>query len=164
MTITEITPLFISYQQLAVFNDGLDNPFNDWKPRHVSQGFSWRAESVSFRVPEGENCIVEVLQNSEASAFVGEPTRIILTPFVRMKDNSVTVGSITEEKRVSIGEAAKYQLFFELLPRGVYEDKQFDHGIRLRFVKDHNPVFEIRKADDEMDVSSELELVAQPAE
>ena len=160
----EIFPLFVSYQQLAVFNDGLDNPFNDWKPRHVSQGFSWRAESVSFRVPEGENYIVEVLQDSEVSVLVGEPSRIILTPFVRSRDNSVTVGSITEEKRISVDEAAKYQLCFELLPRGVYEDKQFEHGIRLRFVKDDNPVFEIRKADQEMDASSELELVAHPAE
>lgn len=161
---SEIFPLFISYQQLAVFNNSLENPFNDWKPRHVSQGFSWRAESVSFRVPEGENYIVEVLQGEEVSALMGEPTRIILTPFERIKDNSVTVGSITEERTVAIDEAPKYQLFFELLPRGVYGDKEFENGIRLRFVKEDNPVFEIRKADDEMDASSELELVAQPAE
>ncbi|KXG85090.1 competence protein ComJ [Agrobacterium bohemicum] len=160
----EIFPLFVSYQQLAVFNHSLDNPFNDWKPRHVSQGFSWRAESVSFRVPEGENYIVEVLQDSEVSALIGEPSRIILTPFLRIRDNSVTVGSITEENSILIDEAAKYQLSFELLRRGVYEEKEFEHGIRLRFVKEENPIFEIRKADDEMDASSELELVAQPAE
>lgn len=160
----EIFPLFVSYQQLAVFNHSLDNPFNDWKPRHVSQGFSWRAESVSFRVPEGENYIVEVLQDSEPSALIGEPTRIIMTPFARIKDNSITVGSITEENRVLIDEAANYQLVFELLPRGIYEDKEFEHGIRFRFVKEDNPVFEIRRADGEMDASSELELVAQPAE
>ncbi|NTF44160.1 MULTISPECIES: competence protein ComJ [Rhizobium] len=160
----EIFPLFISYQQVAVFDPNMDNPFNDWGSRHVSQGFSWRAESVSFRVPDGEGCIVEVLQGNEPSTLTGVPTREILTPFEVAKDNLVAVGSITEEHNVSIPSGAKYQLTFELLPAGVHGDNKFDHAIRFRFVKADNPIFEIRKADGEMDTSSPLDLHARPAQ
>jgi hypothetical protein len=38
----------ILYRQIAVFRSRLEHPFNDWTPRHVKQGFSWRPGSVSF--------------------------------------------------------------------------------------------------------------------
>lgn len=107
---------------------------------------------------------MEVRQNSEESALVGQPTGMFLTPFVRIRDNFVVVGSITEERRVLIDGAAKYQLFFELLPHGVQDDKKFENGIRLRFMKDDHPVFAIRRANNEMDTSSQSDLLAQPAE
>ncbi|MES5100170.1 competence protein ComJ [Agrobacterium sp. BA1120] len=160
----EVFSLFVSYQQVAVFNQSLDSPFNDWEPRHVSQGFSWRPDSVSFRVPEGENYLVEILQNDEESMFTGEPTRIILTPFECLNNDFVAVGSITEENKITIVEAEKFQLIFELLPSGIYEGEKFENGIRLRFIKDDSPMFEIQKADSEMDVSLPLNLVARPAE
>lgn len=40
--------LDISYSQLAVFQKGMENPFNDWEDTHVNQGFAWRPGSVSF--------------------------------------------------------------------------------------------------------------------
>lgn len=159
----EIFLLFVSYQQVAIFDPGLENPFNDWGPRHVSQGFSWRSESVSFRIPSGETCLVEVLHGDEPSTLNGEPSRQILTPFEVGKDKAIAVGSITEENNVSVPPGIKYQLTFELLPGGTRADLTFDCGIRLRFVNDTNPVFEIRKSDEEMDTSSPLDLHAQPA-
>jgi hypothetical protein len=159
----ELFLLFIGYQQVAVFDPALDDPFNDWGPRHVSQGFSWRSGSVSFRVPTGEMCVVEVLQGAEPSTLAGAPTRQILTPFEVEKGHTIAVGSITEENNVSVPADGKYQLSFELLPGGTHDEKKFDCGIRLRFVKENSPVFEIRKADAEMDASSPLDLHSSPA-
>jgi len=159
----ELFLLFVSYQQVAVFDPALDSPFNDWGVRHVSQGFSWRSESVSFRVPSAEMCLVEVLQGTEPSTLAGSPTREILTPFEVEKGHAIAVGSITEENNVSVPSDGKYQLTFELLPGGTRGEQKFDCGIRLRFVKENNPVFEIRKADNEMDATSPLDLHASPA-
>ncbi|MBB3649679.1 hypothetical protein FHX14_005920 [Rhizobium sp. BK619] len=160
----DIFPLFVSYQQVAVFNSNLDSPFNDWGPRHVSQGFSWRSESVSFRIPDGEMCMIEVLRDAESPTLGGVSTREILTPFELIEDNSVIIGSITDENNISILERGKYQVIFELLPGGTNELHKFDHGIRFRFVKKDDAVFEIRKADQEMDTSSPLDLHAQAAQ
>ncbi|NTJ44619.1 hypothetical protein G6L28_18655 [Agrobacterium larrymoorei] len=137
----KVFPLFVSYQQVAVFNESLDAPFNDWEPRHISQGFSWRPNSVSFRVPEGQNCVVEILQDAEESVLAGEPSRIILTSFERLTNGSIAVGSITEENKIAIFQIERFQLIFELLPNVSYDGKKIDNGIRFRFIKEDNPIF-----------------------
>ncbi|MBN9391540.1 MAG: hypothetical protein J0I20_26140 [Chloroflexi bacterium] len=48
----EIFDFYISYSQLIIFDNELEAPFNDWRPEHVAQGFSWREGSVSFRTLE----------------------------------------------------------------------------------------------------------------
>ncbi|TDK29149.1 hypothetical protein E2F50_22730 [Rhizobium deserti] len=155
--------LFVSNQQVAVFDPDLDSPFNEWRPRHVSQGFSWRAKSVSFRVPDGDMCLVEVLQGTDPTTLLGEPRRTIMAPFEVGKGSLTAVGSITEEINISVPGGVKYQLLFDLLPGGVDDDQPYDCAVRLKFVKHDDPVFEICKADDAMDTSLPIDLEAQPA-
>lgn len=49
--------LYLPYSKFCVFLSSLDQPYNDWSDRSYTQGFSWRAGSVSFRalVDEGDH-------------------------------------------------------------------------------------------------------------
>jgi hypothetical protein len=154
-------PLFVSYAQIAVFDANLDKPFNVWSDNHYLQGFSWRKESVSFAVPDGGDCFVEVTSDGEASQFAGETTREIIVPF-EAYGGPITFASISDEKTLLIGKGS-YQLKFELLPAVEVDSKKFDHGIRLIFTLDPSPVFKLIKADAEMDINAKLDLNVMPA-
>jgi Competence protein J (ComJ) len=154
-------PLLVSYAQIAVFDANLDKPFNDWNDNHYIQGFSWRKESVSFAVPDGGDCLVEVITAGEVSQFAGETTREIMVPF-ETQGGLTAFASISDEKTLLI-EKGTYQLKFELLPAMEVDSQKFDYGIRLIFTTDNSPVFKIFKADAEMDINAKLDLNATPA-
>jgi hypothetical protein len=44
-----IFQVFVGYSQLSVFDPSLSEPFNNWTPGHVVQGFAWRPGSASFK-------------------------------------------------------------------------------------------------------------------
>jgi hypothetical protein len=44
-----IFQVFVGYSQLSVFDPSLSEPFNNWTPGHVAQGFAWRPGSASFK-------------------------------------------------------------------------------------------------------------------
>jgi Competence protein J (ComJ) len=45
-----IFQVFVGYSQLSVFDPSLSEPFNNWTPGHVAQGFAWRPGSASFAI------------------------------------------------------------------------------------------------------------------
>lgn len=105
--------LSFSYAQLAVFNPKLTNPFNSWQPHHFAQGFSWRPESVSFRLlDEFGLAQIKVLLSSQIE-IDPEAIRAILVPFSVDLSNVVEIASVdhdSKEVHVSKGE---YALVFE---------------------------------------------------
>ena len=104
--------LIISYNQIAVFNSDLENPFNDWSDAQVDQGFSWRSESVSFKtLLDGVVAHVEFLVCKEFSAF---PTsiRAISVPFSCNSYGEIEVATITGAQHIFL-DPGQYQLVFE---------------------------------------------------
>jgi hypothetical protein len=158
---TNTFPIFVSYAQIAVFESHLEKPFNNWNDNHYKQGFSWRKGSVSFAVPDGGDCLVEVSVGTNESQIVGETTREIMVPF-EVTTTPTSFASIGDEKTFLI-ESGLYQLTFELIPSVQIESEKYDYAIRLLFSKEASPVFKIIKGDAEMDVSAELDLDAAPA-
>jgi hypothetical protein len=111
------TSLFVSYSQIAFFNGGLLSPFNDWTPRHVAQGFSWRSESVSFKtLVESGNVDVEFVNEGGFTPARGA-LRIISVPFFCRESASPEIASITESREVDL-EPGDHQLIFETGWRG----------------------------------------------
>src|SRR6266404_659623 len=102
----------IFYCQIAVFQAGLKNPFNDWTETHVQQGFSWRAESVSFGTLD---------ESGKAAVYITIPKNLILkpntiraikVPFTVPQNGLVEIGSVTETQTVEI-DSGTYELLFE---------------------------------------------------
>ncbi len=103
----------VSYTQVAVFDQQLPNPFNDWADAHVAQGFAWRPGSVSFGTLEsGGALLVDVLGSKALDEAASTAERIIAVPFSVPAHGLVEMGSIGGgvELKLAPGE---YELVFE---------------------------------------------------
>jgi hypothetical protein len=151
--------LEVSYAQLAVFASSLNQPFNDWTDRHVSQGFAWRPGSVSFRsmVEAGQHS-VEINVADHVGAVHPDAVRVVDVPFEIPADGAVEVGSIMESVPLSL-PAGSFLLRCEFLqpPSDACE------RVRLTFAKQDAPRFAVVRADPELWLSGELLTTAQPA-
>ena len=104
--------LYVSYSQLAVFAVGLDQPFNDWSPRHVAQGFAWRQESVSFRFPEWDaNTTVTVSIRDKAPDEI-DGMWAVRVPFSLVGGRGVEVASISDSFDVAELADGTYDLYY----------------------------------------------------
>ncbi|MEM7246543.1 MAG: competence protein ComJ [Acidobacteriota bacterium] len=86
----------VSYTQLCVFRADLDEPFNDWEPTHVAQGFAWREGSVSFRTFENGGHRVVVREQDDPPSLASETVRAIVVPFDVPEEGRVEVASIAD--------------------------------------------------------------------
>lgn len=94
--------LYVTYQQVSVFDPNLSNPFNFWKDEHVAQGFSWRKGSVGFGTLDPEGAI-DIDLRSETSPVPDEGAiRAIVVPFERPKLGNVEIATITESRILAI--------------------------------------------------------------
>ena len=150
--------LYLSYSQICVFQDTLSQPFNAWSDRNVSQGFSWRPSSVSFRslVDDGEH---------KVNLFVNEPihevnmnvSRAFRVPFETSTGN-IEIASISDLFSLEISPG-KYLLqieFFDIKDESMPE-------INIRFNQGESE-FYILKADDDITVEGDLDLMSEPAD
>ncbi|MEQ8853633.1 MULTISPECIES: competence protein ComJ [Gimesia] len=145
----------VSYSQIAVFNSGLENPFNDWADQHVLQGFSWREESVSFKtLIEAGPMVVEVRKSESMPTPNG--LRVITVPFKCPHGNKVEISSIADGQVVSI-EGGNYQLIFET---DISDDQCWS---RFTFIPNGSKLPEILIADTEIDPTTELIMHAEEA-
>lgn len=147
--------LAFSHSQIAVFQCGIDKPFNDWAPSHNDQGFAWRNGSVSFGTLEdgGE---IEIDVSRKASWIIDNNSiRIIRVPF-SVRENGVEIASIVMGQEVPI-PAGLYSLFFEtgMLNKLIW--------CKLTFVPDSDPQPEILKADADLKPPRTFNMTAQPA-
>lgn len=145
----------ILYSQVALFQFGLDNPFNDWSDVHVNQGFTWRDGSVSFGALNGDgNCKIIVRLVNDI-VIDDSDIRAIVVPF-EVKDGGVEVGSVMETVKIDI-PVGNYELLFTIKLVNDVEHYTFS------FVESENPMARVLKADDGLNVPVELLMVASPA-
>lgn len=97
-----IIQLYVTYQQVSVFDPALAEPFNFWKDEHVAQGFSWRKESVGFGTldPDGK---IEIAVRSDTKPVLDEGViRAIVVPFECPGSGNVEIATITESRVLSV--------------------------------------------------------------
>jgi hypothetical protein len=155
----------ISYKTLTLHRAGLALPFNDWRPEHIRQGFSWRPESVSFRTvdPEVNTNRVEV---SLRDQYTPPPAarRIIRVPF-EVGEAGVEVTSPVSDAWAIALPPGHYALFFAVEPdmaeRNAYQQAWYSH---LTLVPASAPVkAAILRADEELSPPHSLLMEAEPA-
>ena len=145
----------VMYSQIAVFNAGLENPFNDWSDAHVAQGFSWREDAVSFRtLADG---VVTHVEQKEDSVLNTSPAarRIISVPF-RCTSGSVEIATIGAGFEVHVAPG-DYQLVFQA---GEEDDS---YWCSFTFIRDGDAEPSIIVADDDLSPAAELVMSARPA-
>jgi hypothetical protein len=146
----------ILYSQLAVFQYGLENPFNDWNDTHVNQGFAWREGSVSFgTLSDDEECKITVRVTDKKEVDT-DAIRAIAVPFY-ISNKGIEIGSIIETKAIDI-EEGMYELLFTV--------KRLENGLghySFSFTKNNNPTANIIKVDEELNPPSVLVMNAEPA-
>lgn len=145
----------ILYSQIALFQYGLDNPFNDWNETHVNQGFSWRNGSVSFGTLSSDvDCKITV-KLTEKIEIDNDIIRAIVVPFKVEKDG-IEIGSVMETISVDIPEGI-YEVLFTVKNENGTERYTFS------FKESENPNAKVLKADDELNLSDSLLMEADPA-
>lgn len=148
--------LEVAYEQIAVFQSGLNNPFNDWTERHSEQGFAWRPSSVSFRTLDVDGPIsVSVVRTT---AFQPSPSalRIIQVPLRVLKGGALEIATIVNSAEIAIA-GGEYVLVFE---HG--RDEQGSMWCAFHLIKGSAPAAVLR-ADPELSPGSELLMEALPA-
>jgi hypothetical protein len=146
----------IFYSQLAVFQYGLDNPYNDWNDIHINQGFAWREGSVSFgTLFYDEECKITV-RVTDKQQVDDDVIRAITVPFY-IGNKGFEVGSVMRTTAFDF-EEGMYELLFTI--------KRLENGsghYSFDFIKNNNPKANIIKADEELNPPSVLLMKAEPA-
>lgn len=149
--------IFISYSQIALFEDSVENPFNDWSDRHVAQGFAWRDESVSFKtLEESGKCIVTVCFENDI-IIDNAATRVILVPFTVHKSGCCEIASISDSQVLKI-KAGDYGLLYQT---GYNDDDTM--WIRFSFIPRRTVTPQVIRADKELSPKEPLLMEAFPA-
>jgi hypothetical protein len=114
--------LGVSYSFIAVQN--LDFPMNDWREKHVLQGFTWRPESVSFGMLNScTKCSVDVWIKKELS-INPETVRAIQVPFTVSSPDGIVFRDVGDELDVNLINLPEgvYSLIFETGFKEEYRD------------------------------------------
>lgn len=152
--------LDVSHSQVAVFDSGLQQPFNGWTESHVNQGFAWRPGSVSFAtIEEAGRHSVSLDVVSGNVGVSPEAIRVIQTPFEVPQTGAIEVASVSDSVPFSLPPGT-YALRFEYFCASAVSDP----WIRFIFIKMVNPSFEILRADSGLSTKAgDLLLSAAPA-
>lgn len=146
----------ILYSQIAVFQCGMENPYNDWNDTHVKQGFVWRNGSVGFGTLS-DNIACEILiRLSDSFELSDEIIRAIALPF-EVKDSGIEIGSVMETIEIEIKEGM-YQLVFT-----VSINEMGNEQYSFNFIKNDNPISKILIADEGLEIPEKLHMIAEPA-
>ncbi|WP_257958653.1 competence protein ComJ [Bacillus sp. V3-13] len=152
----------MSYSQITVFNEGLENPFSDWTDAHLDQGFVWRQGSVSFGALSDFHCEVEVALGGKAAAS-DQAVRSIAVPFT-VGNNGVTIASILSNELNFAIPAGTYELLFEAIPlEEPTENGLFKVRYIFKFVASDNPKARILKHDEELSPPDQLVMTGEAA-
>lgn len=142
--------LEVEFNQVAVYEAGLEDPFNEWEPESIAQGFAWRPESVCFDVPVDGSCPVRV---ALVPAFEPDPAalRVIRVPF-RVGSGRVEIGSLSSGTLLDL-PAGEFSLHFSMLADG---------SLRFDFSKGGSEPALLR-VEDERDIPARYHMAAKPA-
>ncbi len=145
----------IFYSQLALFQYGLDNPFNDWNETHVNQGFSWREGSVSFGTLSSDGDCKITVRLTKKIEIDNDIIRAIVVPF-KVEKGGIEIGSVMETVVIDI-PGGNYELLFTVKRVNSTEYYTFS------FMESENTVAIVLKADDELNLPDNLLMEANPA-
>lgn len=145
----------ILYSQIALFQYGLDNPFNDWSETHVNQGFSWRDGSVSFGTLSSDGDCKITVKLTKKIETDDDIIRAIVVPF-KVEKGGIEIGSVMETVSIDIPEGT-YEVLFTAKNVNSTEHYTFS------FIESENPNAQVLKADDELNLPDSLLMEANPA-
>lgn len=145
----------ILYSQIALFQYGLDNPFNDWSETHVNQGFSWRDGSVSFGTLSSDGDCKITVKLTKKIETDDDIIRAIVVPF-KVEKGGIEIGSVMETVSIDIPEGT-YEVLFTAKNVNSTEHYTFS------FIENENPNAKVLKADDELNLPDSLLMEANPA-
>lgn len=147
--------LYVLYYQISVFNPDLAYPFNDWRPQHVQQGFSWRSESVSFGTIECGDVNVEV-KTDQQIVLEFWAQRAIIVPYKVSASNVIEIATIVNSKKVKL-DSGSYSLLYQ---HSFREEKL---RCSFTFVNNNNIEPNIMIADPKLNPIYPLLMDAEPA-
>lgn len=149
--------IYVSYSQITVFTEALEDPFNDWSERHVDQGFSWRENSVSFKTIKEDGNISIILRVKDEFTPQSRSQRIIRVPFEVPENGMVEIASITDGQRIQV-PSGKYSLYYE-----TYLKRKSNMAACFTFCRRHIDEPKIVKSDSEVKEPDEYLMKAEPA-
>lgn len=147
--------LYVTYQQVSVFDPALPNPFNSWNDIHVAQGFSWRKGSVAFGTLEPDGHIEIEIYSHINPLPSSDVIRAIVVPFSTPDGGKVEIATITESQLLAIPQDVKGLLFEAGL--GGQRNKY-----KITFITGESPAPEILIGDDELTLPDEYLMEAEP--
>jgi hypothetical protein len=147
----------ISYSQIAVFEHGLEKPFNNWTRDQVAQGFSWRKESVSFKTLSESGDVNVFVRIKDKMDIYDNSTRAIVVPFNIKGEDGIEISSIADSIEIKIGKG-KYNLLFQT---GMFLKN--NEWCEFSFIKAKEYVTDILKADNEITKRNNFIMKADPA-
>lgn len=148
--------LEVTYSQISVFQSHLKDPFNDWTDAHVSQGFSWRPGSVSFRTLDVDGPASVVVEKGPTLDVSPSAIRAIQVPFHVPVGVDVEIGTLTGTVVMEL-EPGDYTVLFE---HGRCHDSRM--WCKFRFVPGTSAPRVLRR-DEELSPGEDLLMDAQPA-
>lgn len=156
---TETFDFFITYSQLAVFDPDLEEPLNDWREVHVTQGFTWRENSVSFGLLIDIGRLPFEVRQADAIELCLEAVRAIVVPFVVPPSGKVGLSDVVNEGMTTL-PPGPYALVFETA--FLTDDPEDGTWVRLTFVSDESATPAILRADDGLNPPEILDMHADP--
>jgi hypothetical protein len=147
----------VLYGQIVAFSSELSNPYNDWDDGHISQGFSWRPESVSFSIPS-EIAVLDLhIELDNFEKIERRCIRVIKVPIILGITKKIEVGNILNTLDFEM-KYDKCTVTFQLL-YGISNGKsEAKISICAGYCEP-----QIIIADKELNPPSELHLIAFPA-
>ena len=152
--------LTLVWSQISLFEAGLVDPYNDWTERHLTQGFTWRPGSVSFKVPALHGKVhvtVELIDHVE----VDDNSRwAMLVPFSTFAGN-VEISTIEESQPLDLPSGR----FAVLYQAGLNDDGEAWTRFGFQQLTGDYPVVPtILRGDDEVHADAHrLLMEAEPA-
>lgn len=147
------------YAQVSVFGVPNDAPFSQWTTRHYNQGFAWRPDSASFRMPiEAGYADVNFIVAENLDSLPEDAIRIIEVPFTVPSSETIEVATTTDAVKITVPRG-RYSLRFEVF------GPDAELRVRVNFVLSYNDVarFRVIRADPELRLEGDLLTTASPA-
>jgi Competence protein J (ComJ) len=149
--------LQLAWSQVSVFDAGLSDPFNDWTERHVSQGFTWRPGSVSFRTHDNEGYCQITVDMVSGLVLEKDAERAILVPFTTW-GGLIEISTIAQSEFVDV-PAGRYALLYQ---SGTRDGQQW-----VKFSFQESPFMPVQpvilRGDSGIDSTLPLLMEAEPA-
>lgn len=111
--------LDLAWSQVSLFEAGLADPFNDWTEGHLTQGFSWRPGSVSFKVPAKQGRCDVTVELIDVVSVDPDAQWAIVVPFTTF-GGQLEVSTMQADQLIELPSGT----FTVLYQTGLYDDGQ----------------------------------------